>query len=77
MQADQEYIVSISPVSSSTGAAAVAAVQQERTEATRGGRDVRNDGDSDDVAAAQTAAKPQPTANTSGQQIGAVVNTTA
>lgn len=50
----------------------------EATEATRGGKDVSNDGDTDDGAAtALLAIAPKPVANTLGQLIGANLNVTA
>ena len=50
----------------------------EAAEATRGGKDVSNDGDSDDGAATATpASAPKPVTNTLGQLIGAHLNVTA
>ncbi|MDR3369151.1 hypothetical protein [Rhodoferax sp.] len=48
------------------------------TEATRGGKDVSNDSDSDDGATTATpASAPKPVTNTLGQLIGANLNVTA
>ena len=50
----------------------------ESTEATRGGKDVGNDGDTDDGAATATpASAPKPVTNTLGQLIGTNLNVTA
>lgn len=53
----------------------------ESTEATRGGKDVKSDGDKDDAVAAATAATASsattPVVNTLGQQIGRNLNVTA
>ena len=52
--------------------------QVEAAEATRGGKDVRNDGDADDGAAKPTpASAPKPVTNNLGQLIGANLNVTA
>jgi len=48
----------------------------EATQATRGGNDMKNDGDSDDAAVARVRA-PTPTTNFQGQAIGRTVNVTA
>jgi hypothetical protein len=71
--------MSMSPVSSST------AIQQssrvataEVGEATRGGKEVKSDGDSDDAAASTgPAAAPLPTTNNVGQVIGQHLNVQA
>jgi hypothetical protein len=52
----------------------------EAAEATRGGKDLKNDGDADDAAAASAAAKastPKPVINTMGQTTGLNLNVTA
>jgi hypothetical protein len=71
--------MSISPVSSSTAiqqSSQVAAA--EAGEATRGGKDVKNDGDTDDAAAAPApVAAPKPTTNNVGQVIGEHLNVQA
>lgn len=71
--------MAISAISSSPAAqAGPKASPVEAAEATRGGKDVRNDGDADDGAAAVSQAKsPQPTTNNLGQQIGKNLNVTA
>ncbi len=48
--------------------------QPEANEAQKAGRDVRNDGDKDD---GKTQAAAKPTANTLGQTVGSIINTTA
>ncbi len=48
--------------------------QPEANEAQKAGRDVRNDGDKDD---GRTQAAAKPTANTIGQTVGSIINTTA
>jgi hypothetical protein len=48
----------------------------ETAEATNAGKDVRNDGDTDD-AAASAPPPPQPTTNNMGQQIGKNLNVSA
>ena len=71
--------MAISPITSST------VVQQsspvgaaEAGEATRGGNDIKNDGDADDAGGAATpAAAPRPTTNTVGQVIGQHLNVKA
>ena len=71
--------MSISAISSRTPLQApVKAQPVEATEATRGGKDTRNDGDADDVgAAAKAATPPKPVVNTMGQTIGRNLNVTA
>jgi hypothetical protein len=52
----------------------------EASEATRGGKDLKNDGDADDAAAANSVAKasaPKPVINTLGQTTGGTLNVTA
>jgi len=50
----------------------------EATEAIRGGKDVRNDGDADDGAVSATpTSAPKPVTNTQGQLIGTNLNVTA
>jgi hypothetical protein len=49
----------------------------EATEATRGGKDLKNDGDPDDAAAAPKATAPKPTTNFQGQAIGRTLNVSA
>ncbi len=53
------------------------AAPAEATEATRGGKDVKNDGDADDAAAAPKATAPKPTTNFQGQAIGRTINVSA
>lgn len=68
--------MSINSVSSSSLVSALYSPSQpESKEATKAGRDVRNDGDKDDGSKAQAPAKP--TANTLGQTVGTIINTTA
>lgn len=67
--------MSISPVSSSTQQVYTPAVK-EASEATRTGRDVKNDGDTDDRAASSVSSAT-PAVNTSGQTTGQLINTTA
>jgi hypothetical protein len=70
--------MSISAVSSNTPTQALQkAAPVEAVEATRGGKDVRNDGDADDGAAAAQVAAPKPVTNTLGQLIGRNVNVSA
>lgn len=72
--------MSISAVSSNSPTQAPPkASPVEAAEATRGGKDVRNDGDADDAGrgAMTTKALQQPTTNTLGQQIGKNLNVTA
>lgn len=68
--------MSISSVSGASVQPTPKATPVEATEATRGGKDMRNDGDSDDAAVARVSA-PQPTTNFQGQAIGRTVNVTA
>jgi hypothetical protein len=49
----------------------------EATEATQGGKDIKNDGDSDDGGAAAQASAPKPVINLQGQTLGQTVNVTA
>jgi hypothetical protein len=49
----------------------------EAAEATSGGKDVKNDGDTDDTSGAAAAGTPTPVVNTLGQQIGNNLNVTA
>jgi hypothetical protein len=53
------------------------AAPAEAGEATRAGKDVRNDGDADDAGAAAQKTAPKPVTNTLGQLIGRNVNVTA
>jgi hypothetical protein len=64
--------VSSTPVQPPTKAAPV-----EATEAIKGGKDLKNDGDTDDAGAAAQASAPQPTVNFQGQAIGRTINVTA
>jgi hypothetical protein len=69
--------MSISSVPSSLAPAALPKTPAtESSEPTAAGRDVTNDGDSDDAAPA-AAASTQPTVNTLGQEIGKHLNVTA
>jgi hypothetical protein len=68
--------MSIGSVSSASVQPAPKATPVEAAEATRGGKDMKNDGDSDDAAVARVSA-PQPTTNFQGQAIGRTVNVTA
>lgn len=69
--------MAIGPVSSNTTFQATAkAAPQESSEATAGGKDVKNDGDTDDKGAASATA-PTPVVNTLGQQLGRNLNVTA
>lgn len=65
-------ISSISPASQQMYTPAV----KEISEATRGGRDVKNDADSDD-SGARAVTVAAPAVNTSGQTTGQLINTTA
>jgi hypothetical protein len=49
-------------------------VSSEASEATRSGKDVRNDGDADDAGAAAKGSAPKPVTNTLGQVIGRNLN---
>ena len=71
--------MSISSISSSTPVqAAPKGPAVEAGEATRGGKDVSNDGDADDAGGSVAlTTTPQPTTNTMGQQIGKNLNVTA
>jgi len=71
--------MAISPISSSTAAQITSPVAAtEAAEATRGGKDIKNDGDADDAGGtAAPAAAPRPTTNTVGQVIGQHLNVTA
>jgi hypothetical protein len=70
--------MAIGPISSSTLVQTPAkAAPVESTEATRGGKDVKNDGDTDDGAAGSTASAPSAVINTLGQQIGSTLHVTA
>lgn len=62
----------INPLASGSNVQYTTASNEGR-EATVRGRDVKNDGDSDDGARAVSG----PVANTSGQQVGQLINTTA
>ena len=66
-------------ISSSTPVQAPQKVSSvEATGAARGGKDVRNDGDTDDGAATTTSSSPpKPVTNTLGQLIGANLNVPA
>jgi hypothetical protein len=69
--------MAISSVSSNTPFQAPAkAAPPESTEATVGGKDVKNDGDADDKGGASATA-PTPVVNTLGQQLGRNLNVTA
>ncbi len=68
--------MSISTATSAPAQPAPKAAPVEATEATRGGKDMKNDGDSDDAAAARMTA-PKPTTNFQGQAIGRQLNVTA
>jgi len=63
--------------SGSPAPAPVKSAPSEATEATKGGKDVKNDGDSDDAAGASKAASTAPVINTLGQQLGRNLNVTA
>ena len=71
--------MAISPISSSTVVQQTSPVgAAEAGEATRGGKDIKNDGDADDAGgAAAPAAAPRPTTNTVGQVIGQHLNVKA
>jgi len=70
--------MSISSISSSTPVQPPQkAAPVEAAEATRGGKDLKNDGDADDAGAAAQASQPKPVSNTLGQIIGRTVNVTA
>lgn len=49
----------------------------ETTEATRGGKDLKSDGDTEGAALAQKASAPKPTTNFQGQAIGQTINVSA
>lgn len=49
----------------------------EATEATRAGKDVKNDGDADDAGTKAQAASTAPVINSLGQQLGRNLNVTA
>ncbi len=74
-------MASISSVTSNAPAPAPAkAAPVEAAKATRGGKDLKNDGDSDDAAVASAASKasaPKPVINTLGQTTGSTLNVTA
>ncbi len=70
--------MSISSVSSNTPSPPVQkAAPPEAAEATRQGKDVRNDGDADDSTAAAPSKTPEPVVNSLGQTIGKNLNVTA
>lgn len=70
--------MAIGSIPSSTSVQAPAkAAPVESTEATRGGKDLKNDSDADDGAATSTATTSSPVVNTLGQQIGRNLNVTA
>jgi hypothetical protein len=70
--------MSISISSSTPAQAPQKASPVESAEATRSGKDVSNDGDTDDGAATATPASvSKPVTNTLGQLIGANLNVTA
>lgn len=49
----------------------------EAAEATRGGKDVKNDGDADDAVSVGKASSPKPVLNLQGQEIGKNLHVTA
>lgn len=69
--------MSISSVTTTTVQAPQKTAPVEAAEATRGGKDLKNDGDADDAAAAPKAPAPKPTINFQGQALGRTVNVTA
>jgi hypothetical protein len=71
--------MSISPVSSGTAIQPSSRVATaEVGEATRGGKDIKRDGDADDAATATApVAAPKPTTNNVGQVIGQHLNVKA
>jgi len=69
--------MSISSVSSTPVPPPQKAAPVEAAEATRGGKDLKNDGDADDAAAASKASAPKPTVNFQGQALGRTINVTA
>jgi hypothetical protein len=76
----ERFGMAIGSISSNTPVQAPAkAAPVESTEATRGGKDVKKDGDADDGASAtaSTASATTPVINTLGQQIGGNLNVTA
>jgi hypothetical protein len=69
--------MSVSAISSSTAALAqLVQPRAESAEATAAGRDVKNDGDSDE-GGGNTVQAPKPTVNFQGQQIGSIINVSA
>ena len=68
--------MSISPATSAPVQPTPKASPVEATQATRGGRDAKNDGDADDAAVARVA-DAKPTTNFQGQAIGRQLNVTA
>jgi hypothetical protein len=70
--------MAIGPITSSTPAPApVKAAPAEAAEATRGGKDVKKDGDADDAASAAQARSAAPVINSLGQALGRNLNVTA
>jgi cytoskeletal protein RodZ len=73
----ERFTMAISSVSSnSPSQAPPKAAPTESTETTKGGKDVKKDGDADDAGAA-SASSTGPVLNSLGQQIGANLNVTA
>jgi hypothetical protein len=81
--------MAIGAISSGAPAVTLTKPQPEQNEVHRAGRDAKNDGDGDDTSSVKTKATasapapaaaapaPAPTVNTSGQAVGAVLNTKA
>ena len=69
--------MSISTVSSTPVQPPQKVAPVEAAEATRSGKDLRNDGDADDAAGASQTGAPKPTVNFQGQALGRTLNVTA
>lgn len=69
--------MSISSVTSSAVQTPPKAAPVAAAEVARRGKEVKNDGDSDDAGAATQASAPKPVTNLQGQALGQTVNVTA
>ena len=69
--------MSISSVTSTTVQNPPKAAPVEAGEVARRGKEIKNDGDSEDAGAATQASAPKPVTNLQGQALGQTVNVTA
>ena len=69
--------MSISSVTSTTVQNPPKATPVESAEVARRGKEIKNDGDSEDAGATTQASAPKPVTNLQGQALGQTVNVTA